>query len=829
MVAALIKVALLWAALTSVTILVELLGDDRTSSFGDVGLDRDGDGALGRSDGIDVEASLDDYGEPVTIQWRDLSVSRAGAAGAEVTTVRPLSGELAAGTLTAVMGGSGSGKSTLLRAIRGDLDASERKAGKVFLNDVEINDLSHMGELIGVVPQDDILLDDLTVEQNLLFSAAWRLPADSFPPAVRRGLVLDVLRHLGMTDQRTYRVGRGSDTKKSHISGGQKKRVNIGVELVSDPAVIFLDEPTSGLDSATTLQIVDVLQEVARNSSVAVAAVIHQPSKKAFERFDNLLLMVEGGSTIFMGKAAEAEGYFKERGFAEHASEYGNPADFLMDIVGGVIKPRCQSDDTECQRYEHRETPYMWWRQHTGARETSSESEADGSASRRRQLGFWQQYWVLLRRSIFLLRINVDASEAGIVVLIAAMIAIVRGKMTQKHGANLVSAAHGNKFLALGTSLVALVLSIPIFSRELLFFQRERLVGLNIHAYFAAKCSSSFFLIALMPLVLVVAYAAVLWLAMPGAAGSQRLPRSTASAEALTELYWMVAVNTFVTHAFATLITLTAGDQAMLVSMMLVLVMSLADAVHPKLAELSFIETFTLWLLVHDAARGSCEETESLPDVKELVAKVHEAALTTREAKGTWEQALELAYVHTFKSDRVILLKHRVTHDNNACERALLSMGLLIYAIAWAHLAHSRTALSFLSCLFVLGWWGCHFQCATWYSQASEDAEAKKLDDFIEKLGILSSLGDIDGLGELIASAPAVKMTKKMTKKASALVGRTADRLRILSSVEEVIKSPPAVKVMKQASAIKGRTADCLLASNSSASRRRRSRSPKSS
>ena len=99
------------------------------------------------------------------------------------------------------------------------------------------------------------------------------------------------------------------------ISGGQRKRVSIGMELVADPAVLMLDEPTSGLDSATSVQILRELARTARNASVAVAAVVHTPPKAAFETFDDLVLMATGGGVVYAGARLAASDYFAARGF----------------------------------------------------------------------------------------------------------------------------------------------------------------------------------------------------------------------------------------------------------------------------------------------------------------------------------------------------------------------------------------------------------------------------------------------------------------------------------------------------------------------------------
>ena len=189
--------------------------------------------------------------------------------------------------------------------------------------------------LVGYVPQQDTMHDDFTIEENLQFSANWRLDNKLFKPKTIRGIVHDVMRRLSIIDKKDVRVGKGSDTDKSHISGGQKKRVNIGIELVADPSVLFLDEPTSGLDSTTTFQVIYMLKTTAKNASLPIAAVLHQPSDKVFLMFDQLILLARGGHMIYCGPTNKAVDYFSNHGFQKYVSKYSNPADFLMEIVEG--------------------------------------------------------------------------------------------------------------------------------------------------------------------------------------------------------------------------------------------------------------------------------------------------------------------------------------------------------------------------------------------------------------------------------------------------------------------------------------------------------------
>ena len=199
---------------------------------------------------VDDSASIDDFGDSLTLKFKEISVTRSTSSTSnEYTTIlRPLTGELRPGHLTAIMGGSGAGKSTLLRALMGRLDSLETLHGTLLINDIPTISLSSdsLKSRLGFVPQEDIMHDDLTVEQNLALSSEWRLNHDVFSLPKRKGIVNDILERLKLENFRHLRVGRGSDTALTHISGGQKKRVNIGIELVADPAVLFLDEPTSG-------------------------------------------------------------------------------------------------------------------------------------------------------------------------------------------------------------------------------------------------------------------------------------------------------------------------------------------------------------------------------------------------------------------------------------------------------------------------------------------------------------------------------------------------------------------------------------------------------
>jgi ABC transport system ATP-binding/permease protein len=208
------------------------------------------------------------------------------------------------GNLIALMGASGAGKSTLLHVLNG---TEKPSSGKVLINGIDIHqNPERVKGIIGFVPQDDLLVEDLTVYQNLFFAA--RLCFDHYSSAQINKLILKTLEDLGLSETRDLKVG--SPLQKT-ISGGQRKRLNIGLELLREPSVLFVDEPTSGLSSRDSENIIDLLKELSLKGKL-VFAVIHQPSSDIFKMFDRLVILDTGGYQIFYGNPVDAVTYFKK-------------------------------------------------------------------------------------------------------------------------------------------------------------------------------------------------------------------------------------------------------------------------------------------------------------------------------------------------------------------------------------------------------------------------------------------------------------------------------------------------------------------------------------
>lgn len=208
------------------------------------------------------------------------------------------------GNLVGIMGASGSGKSTLLNVING---SEKPSSGRVIINKTNIHtDPLSVDGVIGYIPQDDLLIEDLTVFQNLYFAA--ELCFSQYSKSKLTAIVNRVLSNLGLREIGHLKVG--SPLEKT-ISGGQRKRVNIGLELLREPSVLFVDEPTSGLSSQDSENIMDLLKELSLRGKM-VFVVIHQPSSDIFKMFDNLLILDVGGLQIYYGNPVEAVTYFKD-------------------------------------------------------------------------------------------------------------------------------------------------------------------------------------------------------------------------------------------------------------------------------------------------------------------------------------------------------------------------------------------------------------------------------------------------------------------------------------------------------------------------------------
>uniref|UniRef100_A0A674NAJ6 ATP-binding cassette, sub-family G (WHITE), member 2b n=1 Tax=Takifugu rubripes TaxID=31033 RepID=A0A674NAJ6_TAKRU len=279
----------------------------------------------------DLEMNVNNKGPSVTfsnlhycVQERKLCRKH----GPEKYILKDVSGIMRPG-MNAIMGPTGSGKTSLLDVIAGRKNPVGLKQGLVLVDGRVVT--SELRLSSAYVVQDDILMGTLSVRENLLFSANLRLNPKYHSTEDKNSRVNEIIRDLGLTDCADTKIGteflRG-------VSGGERKRCSIGMELITSPSLLFLDEPTTGLDSNTANCIIQLLHKLSRTGKTVIFS-IHQPRYSIFKRCDHLTLMHKG-EVVYAGAAAYTLDYFTNMGY--HIESFDNPADFFMDITNGETK-----------------------------------------------------------------------------------------------------------------------------------------------------------------------------------------------------------------------------------------------------------------------------------------------------------------------------------------------------------------------------------------------------------------------------------------------------------------------------------------------------------
>uniref|UniRef100_A0A674PMB2 Broad substrate specificity ATP-binding cassette transporter ABCG2 n=1 Tax=Takifugu rubripes TaxID=31033 RepID=A0A674PMB2_TAKRU len=284
------------------------------------------------SAGSKVAAAADRGGPPLgsTVSFHDIRykvqlrggiLGKKESSGKEILT--DLNGIMRPG-LNAILGPTGSGKSSFLDILAARKDPAGL-SGEVLVD--RAPQPPNFKCLSGYVVQEDVVMGTLTVRENLRFSAALRLPS-SVPQSEKEARVNHLIKELGLTKVADSKVGtqvtRG-------ISGGERKRTSIGMELIIDPSVLFLDEPTTGLDASTANSVLLLLKRMASQGRTIIMS-IHQPRYSIYRLFDTLTLLVSG-KMVYHGPAPNALDYFANIGYL--CESHNNPADFFLDVING--------------------------------------------------------------------------------------------------------------------------------------------------------------------------------------------------------------------------------------------------------------------------------------------------------------------------------------------------------------------------------------------------------------------------------------------------------------------------------------------------------------
>lgn len=319
-----------------------------------------------------------DLGFEVTVQEREGFLRYKKS---QKRILEGLNGYVRSGECLAIIGGSGAGKSSMMNLLcdRVKMDSGSRMQGKVLINGQPMS-YDKFKHVIGFVMQADIFLEHLTVGEYFKFAVDLKAPGLTAEEKKER--LTNAVQIMKLEKAKDNFVG---GIYRKGISGGEKKRLNIGFELLGDPSLLFLDEPTSGLDSYTSFIIMTVLRQIAIDNNIIVVYTIHQPSIETFNLFDNLLIL-DRGKNIYFGKASEAITYYAKMDYPVPANT--NPANHFISLAlrspeknelfyqsfNSTILPQIESD---VQRFQ-----------------VSTPFEAVSS-----RVGFFEQYRILLVRA----------------------------------------------------------------------------------------------------------------------------------------------------------------------------------------------------------------------------------------------------------------------------------------------------------------------------------------------------------------------------------------------------------------------------------------------
>ncbi|MCX6333370.1 MAG: ATP-binding cassette domain-containing protein [Bacteroidia bacterium] len=424
--------------------------------------------------------------------------------------IRKMNFRVESGNMIGIMGGSGVGKTTMLNLLHGKIKPS---GGHVYINGYDIHsDAGRIKGIIGYVPQDDMLIEELTVYQNLYFNA--RLCFGDYTKEQLKETVEKVLVDLDLYEIRDLQVG---DLMNKKVSGGQRKRLNIGLELMREPVVLFIDEPTSGLSSFDSEKVMTLLKNQALSGKL-VFANIHQPSSDILKMFDRLWILDKGGFMIYDGDPVEALVYFKTETSQANAaeSECPNCGNIETDNVLHIVEVK-MIDDEGLPGKERQVSPKEWYEKYRKKMMPASSpapEKTEVSASSLKIPEISSQIRTFIKRN--LTRKLADKQYMTINLLEAPLLALILGYISKycEDGVYLFSTNINYPVFLFMSIIVALFIGLTVSAEEIYrdrkILEREKFLSLSRLSYLLSKINFLFTLSAIQTLSFVLVASLIL-------------------------------------------------------------------------------------------------------------------------------------------------------------------------------------------------------------------------------------------------------------------------------------------------------------------------------